>query len=81
MKGDVGMSFNEKKGNKRMPTPKQKLIHNPIPISLFVVCLCKHTFGYNLPIEPAVSSSSKRHISETKKDVLMVFFENTIATS
>ena len=26
----------EKKVNKRMPTPKQKLIHNPIPTSLFL---------------------------------------------
>ena len=26
----------KKKGNKRMTTPKQKLIHNPIPTSLFV---------------------------------------------
>ena len=26
----------KKKGNKRMPTPKQKLIHNPIPTSLFL---------------------------------------------
>ena len=25
----------KKKGNKRMPTPKQKLIHNPIRTSLF----------------------------------------------
>ena len=26
----------KKKENKGMPTPKQKLIHNPIPISLFL---------------------------------------------
>ena len=26
----------KKKGNKGMPTPKQKLIHNPIPTSLFL---------------------------------------------
>ena len=35
MKGDVGMSVHEKKGNKKMPTPRHKLIHNPIPTSLF----------------------------------------------
>ena len=29
----------KKKGNKRMPTPKQKLIHNPIPTSLLFVCV------------------------------------------
>ena len=34
MKGDVGMSVHEK-GNKKMPTPRHKLIHNPIPTSLF----------------------------------------------
>ena len=26
----------KKKGNKRIPTPKQKLIYNPIPTSLFL---------------------------------------------
>ena len=26
----------KKKGNKGIPTPKQKLIHNPIPTSLFL---------------------------------------------
>ena len=45
-----------------MPTPKQKLIHNPIPTSFFVVCLRKHTFR-KLLIVPAVSSSNNRHIS------------------
>ena len=25
----------KKKGNKKMPTPRYKLIHNPIPTSLF----------------------------------------------
>ena len=29
-----------KKGNKRMPTPKQKLIYNPIPTSLFLSDMC-----------------------------------------
>ena len=31
----IGMSGHEKKGNKKMPTPRHKLIHNPIPTSLF----------------------------------------------
>ena len=26
----------KKKGNKKMPTPRQKVIHNPIPTSLFL---------------------------------------------
>ena len=36
IKREVGMPPHEKAGDKRMPTPKQKLIHNPIPTSLFV---------------------------------------------
>ena len=36
MKREVGISPHEKAGDKRMSTPKQKLIHNPIPTSLFV---------------------------------------------
>ena len=36
MKGDVGMSVHEKERNKKMPTPRHKLIHNPIPTSLFL---------------------------------------------
>ena len=35
MKGDVGMSLHEKERNKKMPTPRHKVIHNPIPTSLF----------------------------------------------
>ena len=30
------MSPHEKEGEQGMPTPKQKLIHNPIPTSLFL---------------------------------------------
>ena len=33
LKGDVGMSGHENKGNKKMPTPRHRLIHNPIPTS------------------------------------------------
>ena len=40
MKDDVGMSH-KKEGNKKiMPTPRQKVIHNLIPTSLF------HTVKY-----------------------------------
>ena len=35
MKGDVGMSFHEKERSKKMPTPRHKVTHNPIPTSLF----------------------------------------------
>ena len=33
-KGDVGMSLHEKERNKKMPTPRHKVTHNPIPTSL-----------------------------------------------
>ena len=51
----------KKKGNNRMPTSKQKLIHNPVRTSLFVVCLCKHTFSN-------CASNNNRYISERKKE-------------
>ena len=37
MKGDVGMSLHEKGRNKKMPTPRHKVTHNPIPTSLFLL--------------------------------------------
>ena len=33
MKGDVGMSLHEKERNKKMPTPRHKVTHNPIFVS------------------------------------------------
>ena len=42
MKGDVGMSS---QGNKKMPTPRQKVIHNPIPTSLFLSIPCPFYVG------------------------------------
>ena len=30
----------KKKGNKKMPSPRHKLIHNPIPTSLFGFKIC-----------------------------------------
>ena len=36
MKGDVEMSGHEKERDKKTPTPRQKVIHNPIPTSLFL---------------------------------------------
>ena len=72
MKGDVGMSPHEKKANKRMPTPKQKLIHNPIPTSLFVFCV-NILLVKKVSILPAVSLSktTDSYISERNKDVGM----------
>ena len=37
MKGDVGMSHHEKEGNKKMPIPRQEIIDNSIPTSLFSI--------------------------------------------
>ena len=37
MKGDVGMSLHEKEGDKKMPIPRQEVIDNPIPTSLFLI--------------------------------------------
>ena len=45
MKGDVGMSLHEKGRNKKMPTPRHKVTHNPIPTSLFcfnMLFVCLH---------------------------------------
>ena len=39
MKGDVGMSLHQKERNK-MPTPRHKDTHNPIPASLFALTCC-----------------------------------------
>ena len=35
IKGDVGMSLHEKGKKNKMPTPRHKATHNPIPTSLF----------------------------------------------
>ena len=48
MKGDVGMSLHEKERNKKMPTPRHKVTHNPIPTSLFcfnMLFVCLHYIG------------------------------------
>ena len=46
MKGDVGMLM-KKKGNKKMPT---KVIHNPIPTSLFLSNLSPFYVGIWIPV-------------------------------
>ena len=59
----------EKEGEQRYAYTKQKLIPNPIPTFLLVVCLCKHTFSYKkVSIVPAVSLSNiNRHIIRMKQ--------------
>ena len=59
----------KKKGNKRMPTPKQKLIHNPIPKSLFVVCV-NILLVKRYQLCPQYLTNNK-YISERNKDVVM----------
>ena len=44
MKGDVGMSHHKKEGNKKMPIPRQEIIDNPIPTSLFSIKLSVHIY-------------------------------------
>ena len=44
MKGDVGMSLHEKGKNKKMPTSRHEVTHNPIPTSLFLPIL-QRTFS------------------------------------
>ena len=62
MKEDVGMSHHEKEGNKKMPTPRQKIIHNPIPTSLYfnlflVMNACAYT-NYRIDVYIAKLVSS-----------------------
>ena len=57
----------KKKAKKRMPTPKQKLIHNPISTSLFVLFLCVNILLVKkISIVPAVSLTTDTYQKETK---------------
>ena len=55
MKGGVGMSLHEKERNKKIPTQRHRVTHNPIPRSLFrlnmlFVCLfVMNVLGIQLP--------------------------------
>ena len=62
----------KKKGNKKMPTPRHKLIHNPIPTSLFLSspqCISCSQFNvkmfflcliiHNKPLVPTIPSYIK----------------------
>ena len=51
------MSPHEKKGNKGC-------LHHPIHTSLFVVCLCKHTFSYK---KVSIVSKINRYITRKKQ--------------
>ena len=57
----------KKKANKRMPTPKQKLIHNPIPTS-FVCCLFVNILLVKkVSIMPVQYLQQQIHIRETQR--------------
>ena len=57
MKGDIGMSLHEKERNKKMPTPRHKVTHNPIPTSLF----CFNMLFVCLFVMNALYRQSKQH--------------------
>ena len=57
MKGDVGMSLHEKERNKKMPTPRHKVTHNPTPTSLF----CFNMLFVCLLYMNALYRQSKQH--------------------
>ena len=51
MKGDVGMSLHEKERNKKMPTPRHKVTHNPIPTSLCLPRQQRNIFRRQLDVK------------------------------
>ena len=57
MKGDVGMSHHKKKENKKMPIPRQEIIDNPIPTSLFSTKLSVHIYKCSYLSSNCTSSS------------------------
>ena len=61
MKGGVGMSHHEKEGNKKMPIPRQEIIDNPIPTSLFPIKLSVHIYkcSYCPQIAPPVPTHNR----------------------
>ena len=66
MKGDVGLSLPEKERNK-MPTPRHKVTHNPIPTSLFLP-RPQHTFSCRqLDVKMLCCLLCLMHSSQTNK--------------
>ena len=64
----------KKKGNKKMPTPRLKLIHNPIPTSLFLsrpqYILCQQ-FDVKVFSLPNAHSKQTNKILKQNNDVGM----------
>ena len=80
----------KKKGNKKMPTPRHKLIHNPIPTSLFLSrpqCISCSQFNVKMfflclmhsqqtnKIQNSNDDKWKNHFYEMKGDVGMSVHE------
>ena len=61
-------------GNKKMPTPRHKLIHNPIPTSVFLsrprYILCQQ-FDVKMFSLPNAFKTNKQNILKQNKDVGM----------
>ena len=75
MKGDVGMSVHEKERNKKMPTPRHKLIHNPIPTSLFLSspqCISCSQFNVKIVFSlPNAFTTNKQNSEQRCRDGVM----------
>ena len=59
----------KKKGNKKMPTPRHKLIHNPIPTSLFLSspqCISCYQFNVKMFFLCLVHSQQTKQNSEQR---------------
>ena len=54
-------------GKERMPTPKQKLIHNPIPTSFLLFVCVNILLVEKVSILPAVSSSKNNRYLHIRK--------------
>ena len=67
MKGDVGMSLHEKKRNKKMPTPRYKVTHNPIHTSLFLPRLQRTFSCRQLDVKMLCCAVCFAYIMQTNK--------------
>ena len=72
MKGDVGMSLHEKGRNKKMPTPRHKVTHNPIPTSLCLPRPQHNIFRRKLDVKMlccllCLMQTNKQHVKAKQK--------------
>ena len=59
MKVDVGMSLHEKERNKKMPTPRHKVTHNP---SLYTSLFCFNMLFVCLFVMNALGKANSKHL-------------------